>query len=56
MPIHTVPVGSTVGAGLLELAEQRAGSSSVPAALRAHLVSSAERKRGNFNSFIEPSV
>ncbi|MGW5381039.1 hypothetical protein [Nocardia sp. NPDC003963] len=53
MRIHTLPGGSTAGAGLAELAARRAESASVPATLRAHLVASEGRKRGNFNSFIE---
>lgn len=53
MRIHTVPGGSTAGAGLAELAAQRTGAAPVPAALRAHLVAPEGRGRGNFNSFIE---
>lgn len=53
MPIHTVPGGTIAGSGLVQLAGRCTGATSVPAALRAHLNSSAERKRGNFSSFIE---
>ncbi|MEU1521261.1 hypothetical protein ACH474_02300 [Nocardia rhamnosiphila] len=53
MPVHTVPRGVTAGAGLVELARECTGSTSIPDALRAHLTPSDERKRGNFNSFIE---
>lgn len=53
MSLSTLPTGATAGAGLAELSERCTGSTSVSAALRAHLVSSDARKRGNFNSFIE---
>ncbi|MGW0180471.1 hypothetical protein [Nocardia sp. NPDC003345] len=56
MPTHSVPTGTTAGVGLAELAERSGGSSAVPAALRAHIGSSDDRKRGNFSSFIAPGV
>ncbi|WP_280425151.1 hypothetical protein [Nocardia carnea] len=52
MPLPTLP-GAAAGAGLAELSAQWSGSASVPDVLRAHLVSSDARNRGNFNSFIE---
>ncbi|MFI1465245.1 hypothetical protein [Nocardia carnea] len=53
MSLSTLPTGATAGAGLAELSDQWTGSTSVPDVLRAHLVSSDARKRGNFSSFIE---